>query len=460
MEQMDLEGKHTVVFGLGKTGIALVRFLLGRGARVTVADSAPAERIEKGVAAMGRLPVDLRLGAHSAGIAEDADLVILSPGVPHTLECLEKAREKQVPVIGEIELAAAVIDVPVVAVTGTNGKTTTTRLVGCMLERSGKTVFVGGNLGKPLIDYANARDSGETGADVVVAEVSSFQLDTIVDFRPRVGVLLNITPDHLDRYPGFDSYARSKARLFMNQGPGDTAVLNAADPVTSRVTAHIKSRRCMFNQDRPGRCGAMISDSGITLHMPGTGGIEVEKARISITGRHNLENAAAAALAALAAGATLEGVLSALAGFVPDPHRLERVATIGQVSFYDDSKATNVDATVRAIEALSPGVVLIAGGKDKLGGYEALREPVARHVKSLVVMGESAEAIHSALCDLVETRHARSMPEAVQMAADMAGEGDKVLLSPACSSFDMYENYAARGEHFQACVRTLETMAR
>ena len=449
---MDLKGKHAVVFGLGKTGESLVRFLLDKGARVTVTDNSPAYHLEKIMAPMRQLPVNFHLGGHPAGIVSDADLVVLSPGVPHTIDCIEQARRKNIPVIGEIELAAGFIDTPVVAITGTNGKTTTTRLIGCMLEHSGKKVFIGGNLGRPLIDYAAAGQ----GADVAVVEVSSFQLDTIVHFRPKVGVLLNITADHLDRYADFQAYARSKGRLFRNQTAADTAVLNAGDGEILHVTRNIKSRRCMFNQNQPDRCGAVISDFGIRINMPDAEEMVVKKDLVPLVGRHNLENTAAAILAALSAGASHEGVLSALSGFVPDPHRIEFVATVDNVSYYDDSKGTNVDATARAIEALSAPLILIAGGRDKLGGYGALRDPVRKNVKFLIVMGESANAIDAALNDVVETRHAPSMAEAVQTAADIALAGDKVLLSPACSSFDMYENYATRGQDFQLCVRSLK----
>lgn len=449
---MDLKGKHTVVFGLGKTGASLVRFLLDKEARVTVTDSSPAHRLEKIMAPMRQLPVDFHLDGHPAGIVADADLVVLSPGVPHTLDCIEQARRKNIPVIGEIELAAGFINTPVVAITGTNGKSTTTQLIGQMLEHSGKKIFVGGNLGRPLIDYP----AGNQGADVVVVEISSFQLDTIVHFRPQVGVLLNITPDHLDRYADFQAYARAKGRLFKNHTAADTAVLNAGDAEILRVTENIKSRRCMFNQNQPDRCGAVISDFGIRINMPDAEDMVVTSDHIPLVGRHNLENVAAAILAALSAGASRAGVLSALSGFVSDPHRLEFVATVNSVSYYDDSKGTNVDATARAIEAIAAPLILIAGGRDKRGGYGALREPVSKNVKFLIVIGESANAIDEALSDVVETRHASSMATAVQTAADIALAGDKVLLSPACSSFDMYDDYAARGRDFQLCVRSLK----
>ncbi len=452
---MELKGMHTVVFGLGKTGEALVRFLLDRGARVTVTDSRPADLLKEALERTRGLPVEMKLGGHDDRVIENADLVVLSPGVPHTLACLERAEQSNTPVIGEIELACRFIDDPVVAVTGTNGKSTTTRLAARMLEHSGRSVFLGGNIGKPLVEYLNENKR----ADVVVIEVSSFQLDTIVHFRPDVGVLLNITPDHLDRYADFDAYAMSKARLFENQLPGDTAVLNASDPMVARVTRGIRSRRCTFNEKAPKQCSAVVSDDGIVIHMPDGTEMAIDKTMVPLMGRHNLENAASAALSALAAGGTKEGVLSGIAGFAADPHRLEFVASVDGVSYYDDSKGTNVEAAARAVEAMDGPVVLIAGGRDKFGGYEALHEPVRKHVKALIVMGEAAPSILQSLGDLVETRHAASMAEAVQIASRMARTGDSVLLSPACSSFDMYENYAARGEDFQRAVGVLERKA-
>lgn len=452
---MDVKGKHTVVFGLGKTGEAVVRFLLAREARVTVTDGSPAHLLGDAAERMGRLPVVMKLGGHDDSACETADLIVLSPGVPHTLPCLERARKAGIPVIGEIELAGRYIDAPIVAITGTNGKSTVTRLGGRMLKQSGKSVFVGGNLGRPLIDHLN----DHAPADVVVAEVSSFQLDTIVHFRPKVGVLLNITPDHLDRYADFDAYAASKASVFKNQAAGDTAILNAADPVVSRVTQNIKSRRCPFNEKHLKQCSAVVSDDGIRIAMPEAGEMEIDKGLVNLPGRHNLENTAAAALAALAAGASEKGILSALKTFDADPHRLEYVAAINGVSYYDDSKGTNVAAAARAVQALGAPVILIAGGRDKYGGYEALREPVARYVKALIVMGEAAETIDQAMTGLVETRRAGSMAEAVKIAAGVSQPGDKVLLSPACASFDMYRSYAERGRDFQKAVRSLEKKA-
>ncbi|MFW6081691.1 MAG: UDP-N-acetylmuramoyl-L-alanine--D-glutamate ligase [Desulfosalsimonas sp.] len=450
---MELAGKNITVAGLGKTGRALAEFLLHRGAKVTVSDSAPEKHLGDAPGALRQVGVRVELGGHAPDAFRNADLIVLSPGVPHTIEPVKAARAGGVPVIGEIELASGFITAPVVAVTGTNGKSTVTRLTGMMLEKSGLSVFVGGNLGTPLISYAGGRQY----ADVVVAEISSFQLDTAYEFRPAVGVLLNISADHLDRYPDLRAYGESKAKLFAKQTPGDTAVLNAADSLVLELTENIRSRRCLFNSDAAAGCGAWIDRGGISLRTPGEGDFRIEAEDVFLPGLHNLENTAAAALAALAAGANLKGVSEGLRDFEPDPHRMQWVACVGGVNYYDDSKATNVDAAARAVEAMDQPVVLILGGRDKGGGYRRLSGVIRRHVRALVLMGESADTIYDELGGIVETRRACSMDDAVTKARDLASYGETVLLSPACSSFDMYENYASRGADFQRAVRSLES---
>lgn len=446
---MELAGRHITVAGLGKTGRALAEFLLRRGAHVTVTDAAPEERLGAAPGELREMGVNLVLGGNDPACFETADLIVLSPGVPHTLEPLERARSRGTPVIGEIELASRFIGAPVVAVTGTNGKTTVTRLIGQMLAKSGFSVFTGGNLGTPLICHAG----DDTAADVVVAEISSFQLDTVETFRPRVAVLLNITADHLDRYPDIYAYGRAKARLFAMQEASDTAVLNAADPLVMGLAEGIRARRCLFNAAAGTACGAWPDGEAITVCTLRAGRVRIPYAEIPLAGGHNYENTAAAALAAFAAGAGPEGVLGAIREFRADPHRLQWVARIDGVDYYDDSKATNVDAAARAVEAVRPPVILILGGRDKGGRYAGLAEAVGRRVKALVLIGEAAGAIERELGGRVETRRAASMDAAVDIAASLAAPGDTVLLSPACSSFDMYENYARRGDDFQRAVR-------
>jgi UDP-N-acetylmuramoylalanine--D-glutamate ligase len=324
-------------------------------------------------------------------------------------------------------------------VTGTNGKTTTTTLLGEMLKNSGQKVFVGGNIGNPLIDYV---DKGEK-AEVIVAEVSSFQLDTIDTFRPKVAVALNITEDHLDRYSDFAAYARAKARIFENQKESDVAVFNGLDPFIGSICKNIKSKKLPFyNQS--------VNDAEINTFFK-----SLDFSSINLPGKHNLENAYAASLAALTIGGSLEGIQSALSNFKGLPHRLEYVATINGVSFFNDSKATNVNAVARALETFSKPIILIMGGRDKGGNFQTLRDLVRRCVKKLIVLGEAKEDILFALGDITSTKRASSMEDAVLSAYHAAARGDVVLLSPACASFDMYAGYAQRGENFCRAVGKL-----
>jgi UDP-N-acetylmuramoylalanine--D-glutamate ligase len=363
--------------------------------------------------------------------------------------------------MGEIELAYRFITAPILAVTGTNGKSTVTLLLGEMLKASGLKVFVGGNIGTPLIDYINKEEAAER----LVVEVSSFQLDTIDTFRPAVSVLLNITDDHLDRYPDFAAYARSKGRIFMNQRAVDTAVINTADPEIQQVF----DARCAVAPDAP-RCfvygrkddhgqpagqaigRSWITDEAVFFDTPETGEFTIARANIRLAGRHNLENVCAAGLAAVAAGGVPEGIAAALGDFMGLPHRLRHVDTINGIFYVDDSKATNVDAVARALEAFDNPVVLIMGGRDKGGAYAPLKSRFAGRVRHLVVLGEAAEKIAAALKDAAPTTTVATMDDAVRAATAAAENGDTVLLSPACSSFDMYDGYAQRGDDFSRVV--------
>jgi UDP-N-acetylmuramoylalanine--D-glutamate ligase len=410
-----------------------------------------------------KLGATMELGRHNIETFERADLIVLSPGVPHTILPIKRAEAKGIPILGEIELAARFIREPVIAVSGTNGKTTTTELLGDMLKNSGLKVFVGGNIGNPLIDYA---DKGES-AEIVVVEVSSFQLDTIDTFRPRVGVLLNISADHLDRYPDFEAYARSKGRIFENQQEGDAAVINVSDPLVRSISKGLKARKLPFyhhgNELDETMEGAVISwgDSqtspSITIHTKENPKRSLDLSLINLPGRHNIENVAAASLAALAVGGTFEGVQSALNDFKGLSHRLEYVATINDIRFVDDSKATNVDAVARALEAFNKPVILIMGGRDKGGDFQTLKKLVHQHTKKLIIMGEARDSIKSVLKDACTggAQTTSTMEDAVLLSYHAAVPGDIVLLSPACSSFDMYSSYAERGDAFCRAVDNL-----
>ncbi|MCD6224106.1 MAG: UDP-N-acetylmuramoyl-L-alanine--D-glutamate ligase [Deltaproteobacteria bacterium] len=435
---MNLKNKKVLVVGLGISGLAVARFLKNRGAVVTVTDMAVEERLSDYARKICAMDIKLELGNHCIKTFESAELVVISPGVPHTIKPVKQAIAKGVPVIGEIELASRFIDEPVIAITGTNGKTTTTRLLGKMLEYSGIKVFVAGNIGNPLIEYVDIREK----AEILVVEVSSFQLDTIDMFRPKIGVLLNIAEDHLDRYPDFAAYAASKGRLFTNQQKSDTAILNDKDSLVREVTGNINSKKVYFS-DQPG---------------VGSGLEALNISNKYFAARHNKENAHAAALAALEAGGNLDGIRTALDRFKGEPHRLEYIVTINDVMFYDDSKATNIAAVARALEFFNKPVSLIMGGRDKGGDYLTLRGAVEKHVKKLVVIGEAKEKIISALGDTVNAEQASTIEEAVSAAYKAAEPGDAVLLSPACSSFDMFKSYKERGKRFRMAARSLLNM--
>jgi UDP-N-acetylmuramoylalanine--D-glutamate ligase len=457
---MNLKDKKIVVVGLGRTGLATAAFLHQQGARVLVSDTASEKELGDAGNNLRQLGVRMETGSHRAASFQNASLIVISPGVSHTIEPIVQAMDQGIPVIGEVELASRFIKEPIIAVTGTNGKTTTTELLGRMLKDSGLKVFVGGNIGNPLIEYV----AKQKPAQIVVAEISSFQLDTITTFRPRVSVLLNITADHLDRYPNFEAYADSKFRIFKNQQVEDVAVLNGADPMIRAKTKRIKSQRLFFPSAAANEQGAVLNGKRILLNLNKLKKIgpeirnqeSLDISKMHLYGQHNFENAAAASLAALAAGATLEGIQTTLNHFKGLAHRLEPVATINGVQYFNDSKATNVDGVARALECFSKPVLLIMGGRDKGSDFKALQGLVRKHAKALIVMGEAAEPIRSALGQFIPTKVAASMEKAVSTAYQNADPDDVVLLSPGCASFDWYGSYAERGDDFRAAVKKLK----
>ena len=452
---MNFHNKRIVVVGLGRSGIATARFLVGRGARVTVTDRKGAEDLTDSIDALDGLDLTLKLGGHDPKDVETADLVVLSPGVPHIQPMLEPAWANGTPVIGEMELAASCITEPIIAVTGTNGKTTTTELLGEMLKNSGKKVFVGGNIGTPLTAYADGRHGQ---AEVIVAETSSFQLDTMVDFRPSTAVILNITDDHLDRYASFDAYAESKWRIFENQRPADAAILNAMDQTVDAMLAKhpLKARRQLFS-DQAVVNGAQILKDKILLVADRQPVSEYDLDKTPLIGPHNRENIAAACLAARDQGATDEGIQHTIDTFKGLSHRMESVGEVRGVRFVNDSKATNVDAVKRALECFDGTVVLIMGGLNKKADFSQLKTHVRQRVKTLVAMGQARDEIVTALAGDPQRGilEATSLEEAVQKAFEAAGEGETVLLSPACASFDMFTSYAQRGDRFRKIVEQL-----
>lgn len=448
---MEFGGKKVLIVGLGRSGLAAAMFLKRRGAVLTITDTASETQLGDAAATAKAMGMRLELGPHRAATFTQPDLIVLSPGVPHTLPPLSAARETGIPVWGELELASRFIREPMIAVTGTNGKTTTTTLLGEMLKQSGKTVFVGGNIGNPLIDYVDAAERAEW----IVAEVSSFQLDTIETFRPRVGVLLNITDDHLDRYDDFNAYAKSKGRMFINQQRDDIAVLNGSDPTVQAVTSGIRSRKWRFGGDPTRAPEAVVRKQDIAFRIDGLReSLRVNRSRPVLSGRHNAENVAAAALATLAAGGSMQGIRAALDAYKGLPHRLEHIAARAGVRYINDSKATNVDAVEKALAAFEAPIVLIMGGRDKGGDFNRLASRI-RRVKQLILLGEAAEKIASVLGRSAPTEIVSTMDEAVSRAAAAAGSGDVVLLSPGCTSFDQFQSYGHRGDTFRRVVTRL-----
>lgn len=461
---MKISGEKIVVAGLGRTGVSVAHFLQRNGAHVTVTDSSTNGELEARAGDLGRMGIRVELGSHNRYTFENAGLIVLSPGVPDTIEPVMKAFERGIPVIGEIELASRFIEEPIIAISGTNGKTTVTTLVGKMLEESGLNVFVGGNIGNPLIDYLDRKKK----AEIIVAEISSFQLDTIETFRPEISLLLNITEDHLDRYTDFNAYVKSKERIFKNQEGGNICIFNAADKNIGSIAGNIRCNKIPFSGEEH-LAGydeyAKISNDCIDIKIrKGLSASELATAskfsvyfsEIGIPGRHNIENVAAAALASLAAGGTITGIRAALNNFRGLPHRIEYVATINGAEYYDDSKATTVDSVAKALEVFSKPVILIMGGRNKGNDFSLLKNTVSKHVKKLIALGEARDEITASLGDIVETVSAESMEDSVNLAYGAAIPGDVVLLSPACSSFDMFKNYSHRGETFCKAIETLK----
>jgi UDP-N-acetylmuramoylalanine--D-glutamate ligase len=375
---------------------------------------------------------------------------VVSPGVDLNIEPIQKAIKQGVRVVSEIELAYHFIHVPIIAVTGTNGKTTTTLLVGEMLKEDGRKVGVGGNVGEPLILFADGKDRWE----VLVVEISSFQLEAIKDFRPRISVLLNITEDHLDRYPRYDDYIEAKVRIFANQNSGDLAVLNRDDPIVMQFREKVKAKKVLFSLKEKLGEGAFSNGQTIFLRL-GEKGEEYSIAKTPLKGIHNVENMMAALTAARIFGCSKKSIQTVLDRFKGLEHRLEFVREIKGVRFYNDSKGTNVGSVVKSLQSFSEPVTLIAGGKDKNGDLSPLEALIQKRVKHLILIGEAKERMNRELGGLTDTVMAKTMEKAVLLAHQKAKAGEVVLLSPACSSFDMFKDYKERGQVFKEAVKRL-----
>jgi UDP-N-acetylmuramoylalanine--D-glutamate ligase len=447
---MELNNKRVLVVGLGKSGVASALFLKAHGARVTVSDTKSGDELRNEIPVLLDHGITVETGGHGERTFRGQDLIVVSPGVPVDAPPLVQARAMGEAVIGEIELAARFLPGRIVAITGSNGKTTTTALTGEILTAGGLPTLVGGNIGTPAISLAE-RARPET---VIVLEVSSFQLETIQTFRPRVAIVLNVTPDHLDRHGTLEAYVDAKARIFENQQSEDFAVLNEDDPTCVAMAERTRAQVFWFSRQKEVKQGAWVRDGNILLR-DGSGQREImQVSEVPLKGAHNLENVLAAVCAAALMGCAPEKIRQAVREFKAVEHRLEFVATIRGVDYYNDSKATNVDATIKALESFPANIHLILGGKDKGSDYTVLNNLLRQRVKRVYTIGAAAAKIESQVKG-VEVVHAETLENAIRKANAVAQPGDVVLLAPACASFDQFKNYEQRGQVFKEIVRGL-----
>jgi UDP-N-acetylmuramoylalanine--D-glutamate ligase len=426
-----LEGVRVLVVGMGISGVAAVRLLRQKGAIVRAVDEKALGEIE-----------GVEIEQQNEAAFRDAELVVLSPGVPTDLDLLAPVRARAVPVIGELELAAPYLEGRTIAITGTNGKTTTTALTGHVLRESGIACQVGGNIGTAPAEMVETSRPGQWN----VLELSSFQLETIETFRADIAACLNVTQNHLDRHHSFENYVNAKARLFETQAPNDLALLNASDPVCASFATRTPAKTEWFNSS-----GTFLQ--GGVIHLEGSALLDVRE--LQLRGRHNYENVMAAALIAIHAGSNRSQIASAASTFAPVEHRLEFVRIIAGVSYYNDSKATSVDATLKAIGAFDHGLWIILGGKDKDSDYTVLRDPLRAKARAALLIGAAAPKIAKHLGDAVPVIQCGTLARAIDRASRSAVTGDTVLLAPACSSFDQFDNYEHRGRVFKELVNAL-----
>jgi UDP-N-acetylmuramoylalanine--D-glutamate ligase len=450
---MELKNKRVLVVGLGKSGLSAAMFLRAQGARVTVSDTRSAVALAHEIPALLEAGIMVESGGHGLLTFRRQDLIVVSPGVPMDTPEVQQTKSFGMPVIGEVELASRFLQGQIVAITGSNGKTTTTSLLGKIFSDAGLPTLVGGNIGLPVIDLVE-KSTPETTS---VLEVSSFQLETIEDFHPHIAVVLNITPDHLDRHGSFENYAAAKTRITERQGAEDFLVLNAEDKATQMVAAKTKAQIFWFSGRRPIKQGAFVHGESIVFVARERAKAEpvMPVGEIHLRGLHNVENVLAAVCAARLAGISAEVIRRTVSGFRAVEHRLELVKSLHGVEFYNDSKATNVDAAMKAVASFGGGIHLILGGKDKDSDYGAMSELLKERVKAVYTIGTAAEKIERQLHGVVKMVQAGTMQTAVQQAAKAAVAGDVVLLSPACSSFDQFENYEHRGRVFREIVNEL-----
>jgi len=468
---LDYNGKQIAVIGMARTGIAVAEAMVNLGARVVLYDRKPASELAEALDVARELGVEARVGTNEVDLT-GVDLLVPSPGVPRKLAVFAEAETRGIEVVSEIELAYRLSKAPILAVTGTNGKTTTTVLLGRIMMADGRDTFIAGNVagaGEKLGGESAAPSSGQpvplvtaaaraTADSVIVAEISTFQLEWISTFRPKVAALLNVTSDHMDRHANVEEYAALKARIFENQGEGDYSVINAENPVTAALAPNLRGRVLRFARLSDVEEGAFVRGNDLVVRIGGREVVACTRADIRIPGEHNVENVLAASSAAIAFGVKPESVASAVREFVGVEHRLEPVATIDGVRYINNSMCTNVDAAVRSVEAITDPQIVIAGGKDKGSDYTALGEAFKRMAKHVVLIGADAGLIRAAAekAGFGAMSSAGSMREAVAMARALAEPGDAVVLSPGCASFDMFNSFEHRGQVFKDAVREYE----
>jgi UDP-N-acetylmuramoylalanine--D-glutamate ligase len=454
---MNVAGKKVLVLGAARSGIACAKFLAARGATVALGDAQPLEKWSAEALGLKSRGVGILPGDIPGWLLDNLDLVVISPGVPTKAIPLRYAERAGAEVIGEVELASRYLKGRIVAITGTNGKTTTTSLIGELLKDAGVPTQVGGNIGTPLISLVeSSRDDGWT-----VVELSSFQLETIKEFHPTVAVVLNVTPNHMDRYESFTDYAAAKHRIFMNQGPGDVAILNADDEIVSSWASGLRAHVASFSVKQQLAEGLFLRGREIVSRTATRERVLLMSDEMKLRGRHNIENVLAALAAGLACGAAPDSMRQTIKRFEPVEHRLEFVSEIDGVKFYNDSKATSVDATLKALEAFAGEeeagkIVLILGGRGKKAPYTPLASLLREKARKLILIGEDAETIANELGEFAPSERASDMKDAVTLCFQAAQPGDIVLLAPACASFDMFESFEHRGEVFKEEVSSLE----
>jgi UDP-N-acetylmuramoylalanine--D-glutamate ligase len=443
-------GKNVTVVGIGLSGVAAARLLCREGARVAMTDDQTERELQATLSELNGLAIDYCAGGIDPEVLLRSDLVIISPGVPSNVAPIELARKAGVEIISEIELAYAFCEARIIAITGTNGKTTTTAMIHHMADHAGLKASMAGNIEIPF-----SRVVCENSFDVISLEVSSFQLENTTDFCPMVGVVLNVSPDHLDRYHDMEEYIAAKAGIFKNHSGTEFAVLNRDDSAVAAMARDVKSQVLWFSTREEVKQGAFVRDSNLIARFKDVEAEVMKIDDIPLIGRHNVENTLAAVAATLPIELPIECYAPAVASFPAAEHRLEKVRELDGVLFVNDSKATNIGALERSLESFNMPVILIAGGRGKKSDYRMLRPIVEEKVKAIITIGEDAPELEEAFADLVPTRRAETLPEAVNDAAAMAQPGDCVLLAPACASFDMFSSYGHRGNVFKEAVKSL-----